>query len=304
LADHDYIRNFPGLEVRSGRLVLRGVGLIERCDGGYRLSDFGRNLAHQYVTKPDGMEWVRQLAIILLTREPRTRVLVRFLSHPGAKLIFQKAGWFQGSPQAICIKADDGFTAYPFAETGEKAFNLRQGLSELSWWSLGAWRDSPLLGDVEDCELTGYNKPDISLHRIGFALRSPCEVLLHLGVLRSEGAECRLDHATAIRQFGNDFARDFSWSHDQVEEKTLLQLLAEQLHSLRSDTGYVVASELRDVLQAHGIENPDREIGQLESAGLIVIDAESYGQSRHGVGLYSDPRKQLVKLRVVGGEYR
>jgi len=63
----------------------------------------------------------------------------------------------------------------------------------------------------------------------------------------------------------------------------------------------LIASELRDELRHRGIENPDREIAKLEASGLVRIEAEDYGQRRHGVGLYSDPRKQLIKIRVVSG---
>jgi len=60
-----------------------------------------------------------------------------------------------------------------------------------------------------------------------------------------------------------------------------------------------VASELRRVLEQRGIEDPDGEIARLEAAGRLIIVAESYGQSRHGEGLYGDPRKQLVKIRIL-----
>ena len=39
LGDYDYIRNFPGLERKSDRLVLKGLGLLERFKDGYRLSE-------------------------------------------------------------------------------------------------------------------------------------------------------------------------------------------------------------------------------------------------------------------------
>ena len=68
---------------------------------------------------------------------------------------------------------------------------------------------------------------------------------------------------------------------------------------MRSPTGYVVASELRKALKDRGIKNPDREMAQLESKGIIIIETESHGQGRHGEGLYGDPRKQLLKLRVL-----
>jgi hypothetical protein len=58
---------------------------------------------------------------------------------------------------------------------------------------------------------------------------------------------------------------------------------------------------LRDVLRARGIADPDRAIAMAENEGRLLIYAEDYGQSRHGSGLFGDPRKQLVKLRIIGG---
>jgi hypothetical protein len=89
-----------------------------------------------------------------------------------------------------------------------------------------------------------------------------------------------------------------------VDDEPLPELLATVVEKLRSDTGYIIASELRNELQRRGIENPDREIARLETAGQIRIEAEDYGQRRHGLGLYSDPRKQLIKIRVVAGGQR
>ena len=51
-------------------------------------------------------------------------------------------------------------------------------------------------------------------------------------------------------------------------------------------------------LRQLGVENPDREIARLEAEGRLIIEATDFGQGRHGVGLYEDPRKQLIKLRV------
>lgn len=301
LADHDYVRNMPGLERQGSRLVLRGVGLVAPVDGGYALSEYAQRLGDEYAQRPAEKEWVRQLVSILLTREPRTRLLVYYLSQPGAKIIFARRGWFRGSIRNVRIEGDQ-FEMYPFEDQAEHFPSLRKGLEELSWWALGAWRSSPLLTGATDCEWVGYFKPTVSLDRIGQALRGPCEALLYCAILRPQDDYYTFDHEAAIRELGKELSEDFGWMLPNPEKKSLLRILSEQVEILRSDTGYIVASELRGVLQSHGIENPDREIAELELAGRIAIDDACHGQRRHGMGLFADPGKQLVKLRIIGGE--
>ena len=84
----------------------------------------------------------------------------------------------------------------------------------------------------------------------------------------------------------------------------LEQLVANQVRELRSDTGYVIASDLRQSLQREGFVNPDADIARLESEGKLVIEAEDFGQARHGEGLFGDPRKQMVQIRVLTGSAR
>lgn len=300
LADHDYVRNMPGLEQQGNRLVLRGVGLIEPVDGGYALSAYAQKLGDEYAHRPLEKEWVRQLLSILLTREPRTRLLVHYLSQPGARMIFPRKGWFRGAIRNVRIEGDQ-LDLYPFEDHAEDAPDLRKGLEERSWWSLGDWRKSPLLDGANDCEWVGYFKPAVSLDRIGQALRGPCEGFLYLGILEPVGDDYVLNHEAAIRELGMELADDFGWTPPN-QKKSFLRILSEQVEILRSDTGYIVASELRRVLQLQGIEDPDREIAQLEVAGQIAVDDACHGQSRHGIGLFADPGKQLVKLRIIGGE--
>ena len=100
---------------------------------------------------------------------------------------------------------------------------------------------------------------------------------------------------------GDAMAEGFGWTRKPRQAAPLLTLIQSLLNELRTDTGFVVASELRAALAAQGIENPDKEIAALEKAGTLIVYAEDYGQSRHGAGLYGDPRKQLVKIRLVMG---
>lgn len=302
VADHRYIRNFPGLEQQGGRLVLRGVGMVERVSGGYRLSNYARQLALEYVARPTERQWVKQLASLLLTREPRTRVLVHYLSQPEARLTFGRKEWFRGALREAKIDNGHGFNTFPFDDHGAHSSTLREGLEELAWWALGAWRQSPLLSGATNCRWVGHLKPTVSLREIGLALRAPCEILLYLGVLRAEDDCFTLDHEAAIRELGAELAEDFGWKAPYPENRTLLRILSEQVEALRADTGFIVASELRRALESQGIENPDREIAQLELAGQVAIDDACHGQRRHGTGLFADPGKQLVKLRIIGGD--
>lgn len=302
VADHRYIRNFPGLEQQGGRLVLRGVGMVEQVAEGYELSDYARRLAEEYVARPAETRWVKQLANILLTREPRTRVLFYCLSQPDARLTFGRKEWFRGALREAKIENGHGFKTFPFDDRRAHSSTLREVLEELSWWALGAWRQAPLLNGAVDCKWVGHAKSVFSLREIGLALRAPCEILLHLGIIRQGHDSYMLDHEAAIRELGKELAEDFGWMLPNPEKKSLLRILSEQVEILRSDTGYIVASELRGALQSHGIENPDREIAELELAGRVAIDDACQGQRRHGIGLFADPGKQLVKLRIIGGE--
>lgn len=290
-------RNMPGLERRRDRLVLRGIGLLEPVDGGYRLSDAGKELAASYRQASESTEWIKLLGRFLITRDPRTRALIRLLSPLHAELFFTEEEWWGGSLQRATINYPDGQQLAPFAKTGHPLPNLRTALSEQSWWALGEWRFHAFLEGATDCRFVGQLKNDFSLHDISLAIRSSMEVLLHLGVVRHEADRCWLDHGTAIDTFGTAIAEDFGWE-SAIRETSLHQWLTHHMKGLRLDTGFIVASELRTRLMEQGFENPDREIAQLESEGRVVIEASDYGQSRHGVGLYDDPSKQLIKLRV------
>lgn len=290
-------KHLPGLETKGSRLVLRGIGLLEKTNGGYRVSDYGKQLGEEYRGDPGGKEWVKTLGRLLLLREPRTRVLVKLLSEHGATLHFTEDEWWGGSIGRATIDFEDGHQVLPFNDRQDKISNLRAPIEVHSWWALGGWREHPLLDGAEDCEFVGQAKERFSLHAVSVALRASCEVLQFLGVLHCQADRCWLDHDVAIDAFGTAVAEDFGWE-SSGQQKSLHEWLAQFANELRMDTGFIVASELRDRLRQQGFDNPDRDIAQLESEGGVVIEATDYGQSRHGVGLYDDPSKQLIRLRV------
>jgi hypothetical protein len=290
-------RNMPGLESKKRGLILRGIGLLEKTTGGYRVSAAGSELADTYRRDPKSNDWVCILARLLLTREPRTRVFMGLLSEEGATLHFTTNQWWSGSLQRAAIQFNDGRQVAPFAKREDPLPNLGSAINERSWWALGEWRRDALVEGANDCRFVGQLKDQFSLHDISLALRAACEVFVQLGILRQQGNTCWIDQNSALKTFGPVIAADFGWEETTVR-KTSYELLASLVPELRMDTGFIVASELRNKLRERGVENPDRDIAQLELEGRLVVEAADYGQSRHGVGLYADPGKQLIKLRV------
>lgn len=293
-------RNLPGIEKLGERIVLKGVGLLERQGKKYRLSNDGKRIAEAYLSDPQGMDWVKLFATLLLTKEPRTRILIKMLSTPGSSLQFDRNGWFAGSTQKAKIQYPDGTFIAPFlSKDGTEIPTIRNPLSASAWWALGEWRNHRLISGASDCEFKGKINEKFSLNGIGTALRSSCEVFAHLGILRQAGDSCWLDHVKAFEFLGAELANDFGWISNNEPPVDVLALIKKVIGALRSDTDYVVASELRAALHKRGVKNPDEEIARFEESGQIVIVAADYGQSRHGQGLYDDPRKQLIKIRIL-----
>lgn len=290
------VRNLPGLECRGGRLQLRGVGYLERTTKGYRVSGPGRALRARYLEEPSGAGWVLTLADRLIGHEPRTRALVGLLSAADAELRFDGDAWFAGSYAKASVVSPSHPPTFPFASSGDDP-NLRATLGERAWWCLGDWRQDPLLAGATDCLLIGLQSDAPSLHDVGLALRAALEVLLAAGLVKSRDGIAWLDTRAAAGALSGR-ADEFGWTASEPAD--LVAALDAVLPILRSPTGHVVASELRAALQERGHADPDRALAQAEAEGVVLVYAEDYGQSRHGRGLYGDPRKQLIKLRIVG----
>jgi len=328
-------KNLPGLEQKKDAILLRGVGFLERVDGGYQLSGIGKELADSYRDDPKGVDWVCLLGKALLTREPRTRVFMRLLSDEGAALYFAADEWWGGSIGRATISLSDGEQILPFVDN-ETSSHLRTAIDADPAWALGTWhadvaeltsaRNHSPQGsvsgdgatrseDVKSCDTAteaashkpfcnstiafmGQTGKPYSLHAISTALRASCEVFLHLGVLECHNDCAQLDQVRAVECFGTAIAKDFGWSIQPEDAVDLADVLAETLPALATESGFVVAAELRHQLLEKGFENPDREIAQLEADGKLVISETGYGHSRHGIGLYDDQSKQLIKIRL------
>lgn len=298
-AAYSLVRNLPGVETRGRQLQLRGVGFLKRTSAGYQVSDRGRAVGSAYAAEPGGDGWIGLLVDALLGREPRTRAFVKLLSDRGTALVFEGDTLFQGSYRRARLVRNGLPDLYPLDGSGMLP-NLRQPLMEDAWWCLGDWRTDPMLKDASSCRFRGIRDEHFSLHDIGLALRAACEVMIVAKLLRASAGSVHLDPAAATALLP-DRASDFGWAPDASTAGELITALTDILPTLRLPTGHVVASELRDLLRIRGVADPDRAMAMAESEGRLLVYAEDYGQSRHGSGLFGDPRKQLVKLRIIGG---
>jgi hypothetical protein len=294
----DLARGLPGLEATPRGFLLRGVGLFEKIGSAYRITPTGAELVASYRRDAKNNDWVVRLARLLVTREPRLRVLLKQLSQEGSCLVFKGAGWFQGTIEDAQLVAPGEEPTFPFRDKPDIR-SLRAWLVEDTWWALGNWRHQPLLADFTDARFVGQLKPDFTLDRIGLRIRPAFEVLVYLGIVRHMGSEAWLDRDSAAEVLGDAVAADFGWKKTAaLDSLSPIQVLSSEVERLRLDTGFVVASELREALHQRGFSNPDKAIADFIRDGLATIEGQDYGQERHGRGLYGDPTKQLIRLRV------
>jgi hypothetical protein len=294
----DIARSLGGIEMQAGRILLRGVGLLEKGATAYSLSAEGVKLVNLYRSDASGDAWIKHLGSVIVTREPRLRAVLRLLSRDGATLVFSGGDWYQGSLDQHHVFVPGEEPLFIFRDRPGDQY-LRDWLNHEAWWALGWWRHHPLLADHSSASFVGQKKVEFSLHGIGSHLRPAFEVLTYLGVVRRHGSEAWIDHDTAIKTFGPEVAGDFGWvATEAAQEQSPSELLGSELDRLRLDTGFVIASELRDSLHQRGIENPDKLVADLLKDGLAVLEGQDYGQARHGRGLFGDPSKQLIRLRI------
>lgn len=298
-ANQELVTNWPGLVVVQDKLVLKGIGLLEKKNRDFVLTEGAEKIKRLYLDDPMGKDWIVAFAIHLLTHDPRIRVFIKLLSEDGAYLRFETDEWFGKTLRNAFIEREDGSRLAPFAERDEDHPCLRSYVNEYAIWALGAWRNHELLAETTNCRYVGQRQEEFSLSRIAESLRPPCEVLLYLDILQCQDGSVWLDHNQAVSELGAELARDFGWVSQHREERSFTSDLVQALENLKGGAGLVVASELIHELMSRGHVNPEKEIGELMDSGQLDLVESDYGQSRHGEGLFGDPRKQLVKFRIV-----
>jgi hypothetical protein len=285
----------------QGEWIWRGIGLLRQRNGGYVLAPSGLAVRSEYGEDPQGTAWKVMLAAEILTHEPRTRAVVRALSAEGAEWRFRASAWFRGQYDDAVLTGDLG-EYRPLAPASRGRPNIQSLLNDLGAWALGGWRAAALgaASTAPAVAFAGVRDPVLTVDDLGGALHGPFELFAALGVAEDVDGTVRWRAAEAAARFGPELAADFGWAAGPVATDDVLALVGRLVRELRADDGFVVAARLRDGLAAAGVAEPDREVAALVDAGFVVIDAFDYGQRRHGEGLFGDPRKQLVRLRVRG----
>jgi hypothetical protein len=163
-------------------------------------------------------------------------------------------------------------------------------------WALGAWASDEPVRKADSVVFASISGSRVSTNDLGMALRGPLELFLNLRLVRESSGVVTWDHRRASELLSADLVRDLGGR----EERTcsVADLTVRLIEELAADDGFVVASELRDVMRQHGVEAPDKQLAELMAQGVIRLEEFDYGQARHGNGLFDDPRKQLVKFRV------
>jgi hypothetical protein len=296
LTRDDLTFNLPGWgPCRNGDPVLKGIGLLENRNGGYVLSAEGHRLGTLYHENPRENTWKVELARILLTREPRTRVLVRLLTQAGSSLRFSQPGWFAGPYRSSVLETEAGKYHVLSGKTGPGG-DMPALLDKEGKWALGAWeRDEPVR-DAESIMFAGTTGPTFSTNDLGMALRGPLELFLNLQLVQESGGVVWWNHRRASELLPAELVRDLGGP--LPDAASLAEMTVRLINELTADDGFLVASELRDALRQRGVPAPDKQVAELMEQGIIRLEAFDYGQARHGQGLFEDPRKQLVKFRV------
>lgn len=291
----EVVFNLPGWgKTRSGEPILRGVGLLEKRNHGYALSEAGLRLAELYRSNPGTSAWKTFLAALLLNREPRTRVMMQLLVQPDAVLRFAKPSWFGGRHQDATIEAS-GQTLQPFPPKSAKDTPFHHLIQSRARWALGEWRNEPEVQQADQVILAGAETDAFSLNDIGRALRGSLE-LLNLGLVAEAGGEVTWQAATAAELLSPDLLADLG--APAATKPTPDQLIFGYIQELTGDNGFLVFSELRQRALSDGISDPDKLVDDLIHQGAIDLVAHDYGQPIHGQGLLGDPRKQLVKFAL------
>jgi hypothetical protein len=296
LSRDDTALNLPGWGApRHGDPVLKGIGLLEQRNGGYALSSLGRRLGERYRENCREIGWKTDLARILLTREPRTRTVARLLTVEGATLEFPRPEWFAGPYKDVILRSNDR-TWHPFADPKDEQPEIQTLLDEAGKWALGDWATDPEVREGEAIRFAGINASRVSANKLGSSLRGPFELFLNLGLVSVADGIVSWQRQKAYELLPPELLCDLGM--DAGTPRSVAEKTIQFIEALAADDGFVVASELRAALQREGVASPDREIARLIDDGIIRLEAFDYGQSRHGQGLFDDPRKQLVKFRV------
>jgi hypothetical protein len=294
----DGIVNLYGMERSGGRWRLNGLGLLERSGGHARVTADGLRLGTLFREHPHDLGWAVELAKLIATREPRTRLVLWLMLH-GAELT---AGFSDsesnrslelrwGAKQVLTIR---------WARTEEFNGLLQEHSRELLgpyWSQLIQPSSAPVLWEG----VVRGSTP--STNGLSMAVRRSLGLFHYIGLLEGSGREWgvtpahfgQLLGAQALRSFGHEGAAPVRLTDDEH--------FARALRDCTDAEGFLIVSQLVERFGEFLKVPDDDRAAVLDSYirtamyhdQLRVLDRHP-GQPRMGRGLFGEPGARRVRI--------
>lgn len=295
----DGVINTYGLDRSGARYRINGINLFERVDKDLRATAEGLELGKAFREAEADVEWARALALQLLRREPRTRLVIG-LCLAGWQLDVEAPGGIPGG--ALLLTSPQG-EVLEVAQRHCEGFNtLLQDNAELALGPL--WRmDLEALGESGPVAWEGVQGGTPSTNDLPTALKKALAVFFHIRAFDGGPSVWGLDAGRLA---------------DALATKDLAELGFEGAAPVRLSDGEAFARALRDCADAEGfliVSQLAERFGELlrvpgEDRAVVldsyvrtamyhdqlrVLDRHP-GQPRMGRGLFGEPGARRLRV--------
>ena len=292
--------NACGLERSGDRYRINGINLFEHVTKGVVATRDCLELGRLYRHAEDPQLWPRRLALQLLMREPRTRLIVG-LGLQGWSVDVDASS---GIPRGTLSLASPNGDKFEVTRRDCAAFNLL--LAEHAELALGpAWRaDLTALGEKGPISWEGVQGSSPSTNDLPTALKKALVVFFHIGAFDGGPASWELDGAGLAEALGIDDLAPLGFE-DGPSPATLTddEAFTRAVRDCAGADGFVIVSQLADRFgELLHVPAQDRE-AVLDSFArtamyhdhLQVLDRHP-GQPRMGRGLFGEPGSRSIRI--------
>lgn len=295
----DGIVNLYGIERSGDRWRLNGLGLLERSEGRAKATAEGLHLGMIYRDTLHGDAWVVELAQLIATREPRTR-LILWLMLRGAEL---RAGFLDSESSTPLELHFDGGKVLSIRWERTDEFNelLQTHAVELlgPLWSHAINLD-PAAAILWEGVVRGSSP---STNGLSNALRRSLGLFHHLGLFEGSGGAWVLTPDQLSRLLGDEVLRSLGYDSRAPERLSDDEAFVRALRDCADAEGFLIVSQLADRF-GELLRVPDENrAAVLDSYArtamyhdqLRVLDRHP-GQPRMGRGLFGEPGARRVRV--------
>lgn len=295
----DGIVNLYGIERSGDRWRLNGLGLLERSGGTARATADGLRLGRLFREHPSDAAWAIELAKLIATREPRTR-LVLWLMLQGAELT---AG-FSDSDSNTSLELRWGTNqvlTIRWAQTDEFNELLQDHAQKLlgPFWSQAIQMDSKIPVAWEG--VVRGSTP--STNSLSTALRRSLGLFHHVGLLQGSGRDWSVTPEHLAQVLGEQALRSFGFEGAAPVRLTDDEAFARALRDSTDAEGFLIVSQLGERF-GELLQVPDEDRAAVLDSyirtamyhdQLRVLDRHP-GQPRMGRGLFGEPGARRVRI--------